>query len=263
MEIPVTFKSQRLQIVGMLHMPDRRKGKVPAVVLFHGFTGTKIEPHRIFVKQARALAKAGIAALRFDFRGSGDSEGEFSNMTLSGELKDARAALDFIRSRPGIDKSKIGVLGLSFGGSVASLLLAEDPGICAAALWAPVGHPDQLARHRYTAKAARQMKQMGCVDYGGNAVGKCFFDDIGKHRPIEAIVRTNAPVLVVHGSDDQTVPVRISREYEIAMKKAHRAVVRYVVPGADHTFNSLSWEVQVLALTLDWFRCNFAGEQVS
>ena len=36
------------------------------------------------------------------------------------------------------------------------------------------------------------------------------------------------------------------------------AVVRHVVPGADHTFNSLPWELQVLALMLDWFRCNFS-----
>jgi uncharacterized protein len=258
METPVTFKSQGMQIVGMLHMPDRRKGKIPAVILFHGFTGTKIEPHRIFVKQARALAKAGIAALRFDFRGSGDSEGEFSNMTLTGELKDARAALDFMRSRPGIDQSRIGVLGLSFGGAVAALLLGSDTDICAAALWAPVGHPSDMAQHRYTAKVDRQLKQMGCVDYGGNAVGKCFFDDVGKHQPIQAITRSKAPVLLVHGSKDQTCPVKVSREYESALKKARCVVMKHIITGADHTFNSLQWEVQVLALTLEWFRCNFA-----
>ena len=258
METPVTFKSQGMQIVGMLHMPERRKGKVPAVILFHGFTGTKVEPHRIFVKQARALAKAGIAALRFDFRGSGDSEGEFSNMTLSGELKDARAALNFMRSRPGIDKSRIGVLGLSFGGAVAALLLGSDPDIHAAALWAPTGRTDEMVQRRYTSKAGRQLKQMGCADYGGNAVGKCFFDDIGKHRPIQAITGTKAPVLLVHGSKDQTCPVKISREYEAALKKARCAVVKHIVPGADHTFNSLEWELQVLALTLEWFRCIFA-----
>lgn len=258
METTITFKSQGMQVVGVLHMPDRRKGKVPAVVLFHGFTGTKVEPHRIFVKQARALARAGIAALRFDFRGSGDSEGEFSNMTLSGELKDARAALAFIRSRPGIDTSRIGVLGLSFGGAVASLLLGNDRDICAAALWAPVGHPSEMSQHRYTAKVERQLKQMGCVDYGGSAVGKCFFDDIGKHQPIKAIVKTRAPVLLIHGSEDQTVPPKTTRDYEVALKKARCAVVRHVVPGADHTFNSLPWEVQVLALTLEWFRCIFA-----
>ena len=257
MEKVVTFKSQGMQVVGILHLPDGHHGKVPAVVLFHGFTGTKIEPHRIFVKQARALAQAGIAALRFDFRGSGDSEGEFSNMTLSGEVKDAQAALDYIRSRPGIDPSRIGVLGLSFGGAVASLLLGSDPNIGAAALWAPVGYPDRIARQRHTAVATRQFKQMGCADYGGNAVGKCFFDDLPKHHPIRAITGTKAPILLVHGSKDRTVPPKVSRDYEVALKKARCSVVRHVVPRADHTFNSLSWEIQVLALTLEWFRCIF------
>ena len=58
MEKPIVFKSQGQQIIGVVHMPERRKGKVPAVVFFHGFTGTKVEPHRIFVKMARALARA-------------------------------------------------------------------------------------------------------------------------------------------------------------------------------------------------------------
>ena len=257
MEKPVIFKSKGMQVVGMLHMPDRYKGKVPAVVLFHGFTGTKVEPHRIFVKMARALAKAGIAALRFDFRGSGDSEGEFSSMTLTGELRDARAAMAFIRSRPGIDKSRVGVLGLSFGGAVASLLLGSDPKICAAALWAPTGRTDEMVKARYTAKAGRQLKQMGCADFYGNAVGQCFFDDVVRHRPIKAITRTKTPVLLVHGSEDLTVPPKVSREYEVALRKARCAVVRHIVPGAGHTFDSLEWELQVLALTLDWFRCNF------
>jgi uncharacterized protein len=257
METPIVFRVNGQQVVGMLHMPDRRKGRVPAVVFFHGFTGTKVEPHRIFVKTARALAAAGIAALRFDFRGSGDSGGEFSRMTVTGELKDARAALAFLRKQKGIDPARIGVVGLSMGGAVAAEILGEDRAIRAAALWSPVASLEKLIRNHMPPTGRRQLAQMGVVDDHGNAVGKMFFDDSVRHRPVKAIARTKAAILLVHGSNDGTVPVEASGEYERALRKARRAVVRHVIEAADHTYNSLEWETQVIALTLGWFTCNF------
>ena len=69
----------------ILHLPTARDASCPAVAFFHGFTGTKVEPHRIFVKTARELAAIGFYVLRFDFRGCGDSAGDFSEMTIGGE----------------------------------------------------------------------------------------------------------------------------------------------------------------------------------
>ncbi len=77
-ELPVVYKNKGMQIVGMLHKPNSNK-KPPSAVFFHGCTTTKTEAHWIFVKLARALAERGIMVLRFDFRYSGDSEGNFEN----------------------------------------------------------------------------------------------------------------------------------------------------------------------------------------
>ena len=73
----------------MIHRPERARARRggPGVVLFHGFTGDRMESHWLFVKCSRALARAGIASLRFDFYGSGESEGEFSEVTLQGETE--------------------------------------------------------------------------------------------------------------------------------------------------------------------------------
>ena len=76
-ERPIVFYNKGQQLNGILHSPVACAALCPAVVFFHGFTGTKVEPHRIFVKTARELAAIGFYALRFDFRGSGDSEGIF------------------------------------------------------------------------------------------------------------------------------------------------------------------------------------------
>jgi len=70
MERLIAFRNQGQRLYGMLHRPEG-VAIAPAVVLCHGFTGQRIESHRLFVKMARDLAAHGIAALRFDFRGSG------------------------------------------------------------------------------------------------------------------------------------------------------------------------------------------------
>src|SRR5690349_11530430 len=102
MEIPVTFDCRGEQIVGMLHLPEGR-GRHPAVLLLHGFTGTKSEAHGMFVKMSRALVDHGIASLRFDFRGSGDSGGSFEEMTIKSEVIDATEAVRFLARHKNIN----------------------------------------------------------------------------------------------------------------------------------------------------------------
>ena len=138
MQKAVELKSQGLTLRGMLHMPDSATHKVPVVVIFHGFTGNKMEPHFIFVKLSRMLEKKGIASVRFDFGGSGESDGYFINMTLSGEIRDAHNILDYVKKLDGIDPERIGLVGLSMGGSVASALAGERKDeINSLCLWAP------------------------------------------------------------------------------------------------------------------------------
>ena len=81
-ELPVSFKSEGKQLVGMLHLPDKKKA--PCVIMCHGYQGNKFGNHkRVFVKTARYFAKNGIASLRFDFLGCGDSEGRPEEVTTT------------------------------------------------------------------------------------------------------------------------------------------------------------------------------------
>lgn len=152
----VEFRNRQGKLLrGMVHRParprswgwDPRKAKgparVPGVVFFHGFTGDRMEAHWIFVKCARALANAGIASLRFDFYGSGESEGEFREVTLEGELADGEEAIKFFRRQKDIDPKRVGLVGLSLGGTVAACLAPRVKGR-ALVLWAALAHPDHL-----------------------------------------------------------------------------------------------------------------------
>ena len=73
MERYVECESRGLTLRGMLHVPDQRPGKVPFVILFHGFCDDRNEINFVHTELSRRLCERGIASVRFDFAGSGDS----------------------------------------------------------------------------------------------------------------------------------------------------------------------------------------------
>jgi len=130
---------------GMVNKPDDIIGKVPTVIILHGFGGNKMGPHFIFVKLSRLLETIGIASVRFDFAGSGESDGEFSEMTVSGELCDARSILQYVKTLDFVDTKNIAIVGFSMGGAIASMLAAEyKKYIHSLCLWAPAGNMGEI-----------------------------------------------------------------------------------------------------------------------
>ena len=114
----LTIDSSDLRLEGVLHLPDVRSSRVPGVVVCHPHPryGGDMNSSVVTAIVAR-LSGDGIAALRFNFRGVGASQGEFA--WGSGETDDAEAALDALSLRDEIDSSRIGVAGYSFGAAVA------------------------------------------------------------------------------------------------------------------------------------------------
>ena len=254
-ETPVTFRVAGQQVVGLLHRPARARGPRPAVLLLHGFTGSKHEAHRLFVLTARALAEVGVIVLRFDFRGSGDSAGDFRDMTVGSEIADARAAWRFLRRQPGVDRARMGVLGMSMGGLVAAHLLALEPAVRAAVLWCPVGDPRRLLQAKMTPQAAGQLRAAGVIDWGGWPVGRAFVEDLQARDPFAALARSRAPVLILHGDADETVPAGDSLPYVTA----RGSVSREVVAGASHTFNTLAGIAHVTRRSAEWLSGQLAS----
>lgn len=252
MEIPVVFESKGQQIVGMLHLPDGR-GRFPTALLLHGFTGTKVEPHRMFVKLARALAQHGIATLRFDYRGSGDSAGEFEDMTIRSEVADALEAIKFLARHKQINSRRLALIGLSMGGAVASYVVAREKArFKSLVLWAPVAEGAGILDDLSTPDAVSSLAETGITDHEGNLVGVTFVRQFADMRPLREVVKSNCPVLIIHGSGDETVPVHHADLYERALRSPDRVVKKVIIPGADHTFNRHVWEQRVITETVDW-----------
>lgn len=254
METQVAFTSGDEQIFGVLHLPERRPAA--AVIMCHGFTGSKSEAHRLFVKAARDFASHGLAALRFDFRGSGDSAGDFRDMTVTREIEDAGAALDHLASRPEVDASRLGVLGLSLGGCVAACLAGREARVACQArvacrarisalvLWAAVAHPGRMAARLGPAFGTGEV-----LDMDGWGLGKGFIEDVPHIRPLAEVARYAGPSLVVHGGSDETVPPSDATDYRMALGGRCRV---HLVEGAGHVFGGLGYEAEAIEVSREF-----------
>jgi alpha/beta superfamily hydrolase len=128
-----------LQLEGVLHSPSGETKPRPTVVLCHPHSlhGGSMEVP-VVVTTARELVGRGIAALRFNFRGVGRSEGQFGDGVA--EVDDAAAAVEYLLTRGDVDPDRVHLLGYSFGASVGLRYVESDPRIAAVvALCLPLG----------------------------------------------------------------------------------------------------------------------------
>jgi len=98
---------------------------------------------------ARALEGAGYVALRFDFRGCGQSDGAKGSVICMEEVDDLRRAIDFLDPQPSVDRARIGVIGASLGGSVAMYVAATDERVKLCAANGAVGNGERRFRFQY------------------------------------------------------------------------------------------------------------------
>jgi hypothetical protein len=260
-EEQVEFAREGLRLRGMLHLPEgvaSAPRPQPGVVILHGFTGNRIGGNFLPVKLSRALAGAGVASLRFDFAGSGESEGRFVEMTPLTELADARAAVELLASGGRADPERLGVAGHSLGGFVAGLLLGDDDRrgrrLRAGLLLAAPARLTRLIETASSPEAEAHMEEHGFVYYGVHEVGRRFIEDAKAADPLEAVRRSRADVLVIHGGADETVPVEHARAYEEALSGRGGARSEVVVmPEMGHAPETPDHEGEYLERAVAWF----------
>jgi uncharacterized protein len=272
-EHSIQFEVNGQRLWGMLHLPLEVTQPVPTVLMLHGFTGQRLEPHRLFLLLSRQFAEHGIASLRFDFRGSGESEGTFDQMTVAREVEDVVAAYHFLKSRPEVDGSRLGLMGLSMGGMVSALSVAQ-PGLefKALSLWAPAHpklwlaqFPDGVTPEQVRAAVADPAiraelrggvpfdEYSGFLDFGGNAVSMDFIADMPLLHPFETVKAHKGPAQVVHGTADPAVPIAIGQQYAEALESRGPTSFHSIQDGL-HTFDSLATQREVHAITLEFFK---------
>jgi len=211
--------------------PSIEAGKrAPTVLMLHGFTGNRIESGFFFTQIGRALAARGVAAVAFDFRHSGESDGSFDQMLISGELDDALRLTDWLGGQPFVDRSRLGLLGFSLGGLLASAVVARRSVYRALTLIAPT------TVHNIC-RFARERERDGVVSIGPHTLAPDFFDDVRGLNPVVDGTVHPGPTLLVQGEADPTVVPDIAMAYAEARRRAGRPIEVERIPDADHVFN--------------------------
>jgi hypothetical protein len=156
----VTFRNTEagITLAGTLTLP-RSPGPHPAAVLVSG-SGAQdrdeaLMGHKPFLVLADHLTRNGIAVLRYDDRGFGESEGTFATATTADFATDALAAARFLRSRPGIDPDAVGIIGHSEGGLVGPAVAAESSAVAWIVMLAGPGVPGEEILNAQIEKISR------------------------------------------------------------------------------------------------------------
>lgn len=212
-----SFQVKGKKVVGTLCSPNFEK-KVPVVLLIHGFTGSRHEsvsksaPKGKFALLASKLSEVGIASFRIDMRGSGESDGSLADMTAFTELEDAIAAVEYLKQCDFVDENRISVLGLSFGGLVASALCAIDNlKIRSLVLWNPAANMMQvmmdIAGVDQVKNACKDENKIYELELWNSKRKLCgeFFTSICKMSANASLVKYKGPVLLEIGLEDHVV----------------------------------------------------------
>ncbi len=216
----------------------------PGLVIAHGFpaeAGGGIASTASFPELAdRVAADAGWAALAFACRGVGESDGNFS---LDGWLRDLRGAIDHLRESVACDG--VWIVGFGTGGALALEAGAADDGVVGvAAIATPADFEDWARSPRKLLVTAREIGVIADTafpasmdDWADGLRSVLAADAAGRFAPRE--------LLVVHGSDDESVPVFDSR----AVADAHGSADLRIIVGAGH---HLRHDPRAIAVLLGW-----------
>src|SRR4030042_107505 len=183
----VSFQSEGQRISGVFHLSDVW-GRT-CVIASHGLLSSKNSEK--YIALGERLSQEGIAMLRFDFRGIGESEGSIENDTVSRRILDLGSAIDFVKSNPDLG-NRIGLLGSSLGGYISLIKASMDKEIRAVVIWATPFHLDNLKSNKGTE--------------GHPLPAKAFLEDLSKHRLLPLLPKISTGI-VIHGGKDELVPV--------------------------------------------------------
>ncbi|MCR5711346.1 MAG: alpha/beta fold hydrolase [Prevotella sp.] len=226
------------RLKAIIQKPELKQGeRCPMVIFCHGFSGTKDGP--MFELIADTLQAHGIASIRFDFNGHGESEGEFKDMTVPNEIEDVKKVVEYVRDLRYV--SELAIVGHSQGGVVASMTAGQlseelgEPAFKAVALMAPAAVlRDDAIRGNTMGKQydpfdpGEYVELWGGLKLGGQYIRTAF------NLPIyETAAKYQGPALIIHGNADRVVPYTYGERFHEIWPKSELVIQEYF----DHGFS--------------------------
>jgi pimeloyl-ACP methyl ester carboxylesterase len=247
---------------------------VGAAVLVHGGGVTRDEGG-FFTRLAAGLGTAGVASLRFDLRGHGESDGRQEDLTISGIVNDIRAAVGYVSDQLGVHR--VALIGASFGGGITAFFASRYPAQVQSMVLInpllnyqkrfvddkPYWHNDQISE-----AAGQELATNGFLPHSPTfKLGRPLLNEVFYLQPHRALPSVGAPTLVVHGTGDTFIPVDSSRQAVERFTVEARLVE---IDGAQHGIavhddpgyldpQTQAWQAEVIGTVTDWIVQHAAG----
>ena len=231
------------------------EGPFPAVVMVHGYGSNRDEAGGGYALMAPKLAEAGIASIRFDVIGCGDSTLDYMDFTLQTAIDDAIECANFISKQPGIQFDRIGIMGWSMGGGVALLAAGIDEGFQSVLTWAGAYYDGQINEEEYATALADGYFEVMFEWREPLKQSPKMYEVQQQLKVSDIFPKSAAPVCAINGTlDDVVVPETAERIVALSQNPESKVVL---LEGADHTFNIFTGDMtsfeKLMQETLEWF----------
>lgn len=245
-------------IPAIITIPNDATDPVPVVILLHGTGSNKDEAGGGYIEISQALAENGIASIRFDFAGSGDSERDYYEYTVTGSIDDTIAILEYIKAdSEKFDSDKIGILGWSQGGYLALLMAGILPDeFMSVVTWAGTTDMNSLISDEDFKEALQEgyfIREYDWREYTN--VSLEWVLQVKTIDLLEIAQNYQGPILALHGTEDTVVDP--SEADRIVDNSSNSESEFKAIDGADHTFNIFTEDHsefdELIYDTVEWF----------
>ena len=250
----LNLKSDNINLVGEIYLPDTGEKQYPAICFCHGIPAVPYNPNEPgYSILAEKFCAEGFITLIFNFRGTGLSEG---NLDLLGWSRDLKAAIDCLRTLDEVDKSHLSLIGFSGGAAVSIYHAATDAGeISSVIALACPAYFHRFSPNDQGESLIEHFRNIGVIrDKGFPSSAEDWVKGFTTIAPVQWIDKISPhPLLLIHGDKDDVVPIEHCFEL---YKKANEPKNMAVIPGAEHRLRA---EEKAINTALNWLKGKFVN----
>ncbi len=256
----ITLNNGSYDIPAIFSVPDKKIDKqIPAVIMLHGTGTQKDEVGNLYKSLSEKLEALGIASIRLDFAGSGDSKASDLEYSLSSAVLDGKTAFNYLQANSQIDKNRIGVVGFSQGALISQLLVIEEPNIKSLAVWSPAVGNGITPMKAFFEQYYDEAKQNGyaLIKYDWRSPFKVtltWFEQLKAQQSLTLMKQFTGSLLAISGTNDTVLPWENANTLITASGSKDATAV--TMKDGDHIFNVFDPQAHqskdLLEITANW-----------